>query len=178
MEKKGKPWEESINVPFIIRWPGVIEAGKKTDSLLAGIDLYPTLCGLSGLPAPQGKDGEDFSEFMRGKGSNPRESILIMRGPQDWGWRGIRTSRYTYAWYWGKKARQRDFGIWAKRQYGKPGGERAMVLYDNEKDPYQMNNLIFDPAARKIKEKLHARLVEMLKEVDDPIVEKLAKAEL
>lgn len=47
--KKLQPWEESINVPFIIRYPDVIQPNQTTDALMGTIDIMPTLLGLANL---------------------------------------------------------------------------------------------------------------------------------
>lgn len=173
MEAKGKPWEESINVPFILSWPKGVAQGRVSDSMLSAIDLYPTLCGLAGLPVPPGKDGKDLSAFVRGEGGPEQESVFITRGTSigdnTWGWRGVRTKRYTYAWYWGQRARDRDFGIWADQQYGVPGDERPLLLYDNQEDPLQLNNLAVDDAYRPLMREMHAMTVEHMRRMDEPM---------
>lgn len=180
MEAKGKPWEESINVPFIIRWPGVVGEGVVSDSLLSTIDIYPTLCGLAGLQIPSGKDGMDLSSPLCGRGGSEPESAYLTRGPSvgnnKWGWRGVRTQRYTYAWYWGDRARNRDFGIWATEQYGFPGEERPLLLYDNQNDPMQLSNLATEDAYRPLMRELHAMTVEHMRKMDEPMTGLLENA--
>jgi hypothetical protein len=90
------------------------------------------------------------------KPGSQREKVYLTHGKDSW--RGIRTQRYTYAW----------FG-----QSGKPH-----VLYDNEKDPYQMNDLLSDPASKELTKKMHAMLVQLLEEVSDPLAEKAAAAKI
>ena len=46
---KRVPWEESCRVPFFVRYPGVVPAGRESGALFSAIDIYPTLCGLAGL---------------------------------------------------------------------------------------------------------------------------------
>lgn len=50
--KKQTPWEESSHVPFFVRIPGATNPGTSSRTLMSSIDLYPTLCGLAGIPTP------------------------------------------------------------------------------------------------------------------------------
>lgn len=135
LSAKNKPWEEAINVPFVVRWPAGIPAGRRLDTLFSTVDITPTLLGLAEIAAPSRMQGADISRILRGKGGAGPESSFIMslhEGENDdtvaGGWRGVRTARYTYA------VKQR------------PGGAEPWVMYDNRNDPYQMHNLIGDAA--------------------------------
>ena len=49
---KQRPWEESINIPFILRYPRRIRAGQKKDWLFASVDVMPTILSLCGAAIP------------------------------------------------------------------------------------------------------------------------------
>lgn len=128
MVKKQKPWDESIRVPFLLKYPAAFgREGKALDVPLGTPDILPTLLSLSGLDIPETVEGQDFSGYLQG-GMPPDTARLIMcpvpfhqwkysNGGREY--RGIRTPRYTYV---------RDLqGPW--------------LLYDNQKDPYQLVNL-------------------------------------
>lgn len=154
---KGKPHEESINVPFVARWPqGFTNAGRTTDALLGSIDLYPTLCGLCGVPIPDGRDGVDRSDLLRGRTEQGAEDVLltISEPEREMGWRGLRTDRYTFA--------------------VRNGAGESWVLFDNREDPYQMNNLAKNPAHEATRKELRARLAQRLLNVDCPLAERIA----
>ena len=139
--KKQWPWNESIKVPFVIRYPGVVPEGATVEAPLNVIDVMPTLLGLAGLPVPDTVEGIDLSPYLTGAKENPPESVLIMnpcpfsigdpRGEDQYPdykgmrleYRGVITARYTYV-----------------RTIDQP-----WLLYDNLDDPYQMTNLIDDP---------------------------------
>ena len=173
---KQKPWEESINVPFIIRWPAGIPAGRRLDHLFSTPDITPTLLGLAGIPLLPRMQGVDLSAALRGKEMAGPESAFIMargaavaedaqaegqparraakkaakkavKNPGEW--RGVRTARFTYA-----------------RHH--TGRTRApWVLYDNEKDPYQLRNLVDDPAARQTQKEMDALADRWLKRLGE-----------
>jgi arylsulfatase len=72
--------EGGIRVPFIVRWPGHIPAGRVSDGIVHGVDLFPTLAKLAGasVPADRPIDGVDQSDFFLGKtDASRREGILI-----------------------------------------------------------------------------------------------------
>lgn len=158
MESKQCPLEESIGIPFLVRYPNAIPAGVETDSLLGPIDMLPTLLGLSGLETPKSVafDGLDLQEAARGGASDQRDAILIMKlteGGNPYAlnamrpWRGVRTKQYTYA-------RRLDLGPW--------------LLFDNEADPYQLKNLIDDPAYADLVAEMETTLACLLEEAGDP----------
>jgi len=151
LQGKNVPYEESINIPFIMRYPRKIEAGQKNDALMNSVDVMPTLLGLCGVSIPKAVEGSDLSPIILGKGGKKPEAVLLQKiagveGKKGLGpWRGVRTARYTYA-------RTRDKGY---------------VLFDNEKDPYQMNNLIDKPEAKDLQDKMEAELQKLMKRIGD-----------
>lgn len=127
---KRKPWEESIRVPGIIRWPAEIKPGQTSDLLFSHINFAPTVLSWCGVKPPVTMQGQDLSKTITtGKGPRPDSVFMQIFGPYkgddtERGWRGVRTSRYTYARF----------------------EDKPWVLFDNEKDPYQLNNLVDDKA--------------------------------
>jgi len=151
---KQQPWEESIRIPFIIRWPHHIPAGVKTDALLSLVDVMPSLLSLCGAHIPDRVQGIDLSSTMLGNPSNSQEAVLltmpVISGQRYWRggkeWRGIRTKRYTYA-------RWQDGKIW--------------VLYDNIEDPYQLNNLAEKEGSKSLQSRLENILQSLLRKTND-----------
>ncbi len=105
MGSKQMPFAESISIPFIVRYPRKIIGGTRAETLLAPIDIMPTLLGLTGVKSPAA-DGIDLSQPAMGKKGPEHEALLIMKLQAGGNpflcngvtpWRGIRTKRYTYA---------------------------------------------------------------------------------
>lgn len=153
--KKQKPWEESVRIPFLLRYPAVLgKSGKTIDMPINTPDIMPTLLGLSGITVPESVEGKDFSGVIKGTQPPDNDAALIMcpvpfhqwsykRGGREY--RGVRTRRYTYV---------RDLnGPW--------------LLYDNQEDPYQLKNLCNDPEYAKIQQELEKILSRKLKETKD-----------
>ena len=64
-EGKGTTWEGGIRVPAIMRWPGVLPAGKVTDKPAMTIDIFPTIASITGASLPsQPIDGRDMWELL------------------------------------------------------------------------------------------------------------------
>lgn len=81
--RKRSLYEGGVRVPFIVRWPGRIPAGRvDSQSVVAGVDWLPTICRLAGIQIPTGHalDGEDVSDILLGQ-SRPRKNPLL------WEWR-------------------------------------------------------------------------------------------
>lgn len=152
LQRKQKPYDESILVPFLLRYPRMFGSeGRVVRTPINTPDILPTLLGLSGLPIPDSVEGSDYSAFLRSEAPAPAgsESALLMciqpngewhRGNGGKEYRGVRTERYTYV---------RDLnGPW--------------LLFDNEEDPYQLRNLCGDDRhaalARELEELLQEHL--------------------
>ena len=140
---KQRPWEESINIPFIMRYPAQIDSGQKQDWIVSTVDMMPTLLGLSDIPVPEVVEGMDLSDVFLGTSNEQREAAFLFNVHKDGGpgtdWRGIRTKKWVYA-----------------RHY-----RADWVLYDLENDPYELNNLVDDENFSDVKEELKQRLEAM-----------------
>ena len=153
--KKQRPWEESIRVPFLLRWPQRFGwQGREVDALLDTPDILPTLLSLTDIPIPDTVEGRDFSATIEG-GEDPSGGAALIYCPHPFGqflrsdggreYRGIRTRNHTYA---------RDLnGPW--------------LLYDNEADPYQLDNLVNRASVSSIQAALEAQLQRKLSDRGD-----------
>ena len=175
--EKMYPNDASSHVPLLVWGPGLIKnSGRTCDALMSTIDLFPTLCGLAGLKEdmtlsknPDAReclnyldslDGIDHSRnILDGTGPDP-ESVLVYHlsncnneTPAKPIHRSIITKDYLYAvqshWHRGNKidgfkAWNNDSGEW--------------MLFNRKKDPYERNNLVNNPEADPVREKLRAQL--------------------
>ncbi|HOX57262.1 MAG TPA: sulfatase [Candidatus Paceibacterota bacterium] len=152
---KQRPWDEAIRVPLLVRWPkGLGTKARHLDAPINSEDLMPTLLGLCGLPVPKTVEGLDYSGYVRGK-RNPGDGATVFACVSPFGqwtrrqggkeYRGVRTTRYTYV---------RDLnGPW--------------LLYDNQTDPCQTNNLVNMPKQARLQARLEGLLSRKLKERHD-----------
>jgi arylsulfatase A-like enzyme len=152
--KKQQPWEESISIPFVVRWPGQIQADGVCDALFGVIDHLPTLLGLCAIEPSARLQGRDLSPTLLGMAQPPPESLFLLdmvrMDESDWQnldeWRGVRTPRYTYV----------------RGVNGRP-----WLLYDNHFDPYQLINLVEDSAFAEVRAELDAELTRWIEQTGD-----------
>src|SRR5690606_30200010 len=65
--RAGKAWlyEGGIRVPLLIRWPGVIRAGRVSGALVSSYDFMPAFCELLNVPSPENLDGISLLPLLR-----------------------------------------------------------------------------------------------------------------
>ena len=153
---KKHPHEESLHVPTILRLPGVFEPGSRSDALTALVDVFPSVCGLLGVPAPRSVEGLDLSDAWLGRpGAPEQDAVLLMNfsSAYDWledgmEWRGVRTASHIYArWLNGR-----------------------VELYDIDADPLQMSNLAGRPEHGETESRLERRMLELMEARGDRLV--------
>ena len=134
-------YEGGIRMPFIVRWPGHMPAGRLDEqSVLCAVDLFPSLCALANVPLPSGVafDGEDFSATWLGKQTTKRRAPLF--------WEYGRNTN-SFAFPEGKdrspNVAVRD-GNWKLLIHADGTGAE---LYDLAKDVAEQNNLAESQAA-------------------------------
>jgi len=154
---KNNWYDESLLVPFIIRWPGRIRPGR--DNLLVSVpDLMPTLLGLMGLDdrVPADVEGTDLSSHFLGRGGTRPRSALYYKIPVEHlhlGRRGLRTDRHTFV-------------VTRRRGRAGKGTKTELLLYDNRRDPYQLENVAGKEP--KLVRGLTKELNRWLKKTNDP----------
>ncbi len=153
---KSNPYEESMRVPFILRWNSKLKP-HNDDMLISSPDIYPTLMTLMGLGAyiPSGVQGTSYADYLlNGKGTLPKSQLYfsMLRGSGVIGSRGVRTSQYTLV---------------IDRRPGQPADT---ILFDRQTDPYQLKNI-----AAKNPEIVNKLIVTELKpqliKINDPFCE-------
>ena len=151
---KQKPWDESIKVPFLLKYPAQINNSQKIETPFVTADIMPTILGLSNLEIPTTAEGNDFSaHLLNNEPINIKAGLILCPVPfHEWSrirggkeYRGVRTERYTYV---------KDLnGPW--------------LLYDNKDDPYQQTNLVNNDTYLSIQKKLEKELQLLLAKTND-----------
>lgn len=154
-QKKQQPWEESCRVPLLFRLPNRFgTVGKDMPATIGTEDIMPTVLRLCEIATPRSVDGRDFSKYIMG-GKDPSDGAAELLCPAPFGqwarslggreYRAIRTQRYTYA---------RDLkGPW--------------LLFDNQTDPYQQENLVGRSQFSALQADLEGKLKRKLKATHD-----------
>ncbi len=78
---KGSLYDPGSNVPFIVRWSGVVKPGGDSRALISGEDLAPTLLAAAGIEAGAKMSGLSFLPLLKGEEFTPRKYIFVERGP-------------------------------------------------------------------------------------------------
>lgn len=164
-DPKNSPYAESMNVPFIIRYPGKLKP-RVSDLMLSTPDIMPTLLSMAGLKTeiPSAVQGNDLAAHFSGKVSKvkaPKGVLYIRNVDGDVNdkdevlnyfpvARGIKTDRYTLAITIDRNKKVKE-----------------ILLFDDKKDPYQMHPL--DAVRNKsLMKRLTSQMKELLKQANDP----------
>lgn len=149
------PWEESLRVPFLLRYPRRLgKTGRRSPALLNSVDIMPTLLGLCNINQPSGMQGHDYSSMLLGQWSanQPTSAFINLPVPvtqvRTYGiaeYRGVRTHQFTYV--------RSIHGPW--------------LLYDNVRDPYQMHNLCGRAEMKQVQASLESELHQWLTKLGD-----------
>ena len=143
-------YEESMRIPFIVRYPrGMTDAGRNVSGMVLNVDVAPTILNLAGIDVPDFMEGESFAPYLTNPYSLGREAWLY-EYYKDYPYRypphfAVRTDTHKYIVYDGRK---------------KP------ELFDLVSDPKEMNNLYGTPYGEELLPVLEARLNGFLKEYD------------
>lgn len=82
-------FEESLHAPLIVRIPGMKNPGEATDRITETVDLYPTLCELTGIPVPKDLSGESIVATLNGDAAKDDSALSQWAGAKS-----LRTDRY------------------------------------------------------------------------------------
>jgi arylsulfatase A-like enzyme len=135
LKNKRLPFEESAGIPLVVRVPGGAQ-GLVTEALVSGIDFYPTCLDYAGLPPVADLPGSNFAPLTRG-------DAQILNGPvfsemDDW-----------------KMVRESRWKLVVEGEAYEP-----THLYNLGSDPYELENLIDDPAQAGRIRALRAEIVD------------------
>ena len=171
-----KRWifEESMQMPFLIRVPGEAVGGRKISGLVSNLDFAPTLLDLAGISIPGDMQGESFRSLLSGKvPENWKKEIyyrywLHMTHCDTPAHYGLRTENFKLVFYYG-------LALDANGSLPDPTPQ-GWELYDLKKDPFEMHNIYGKAEYESVQRELKNRLFQIKKEVgdDDAQYEELA----
>lgn len=141
--RKFSLWEEATRAPLIFRVPGVTKAGTICTTPVDFMSIYPTLSKLCGFEVPKHVEGANIIPLLQNVSAKWSLPAVTTHGYNN---HAVRTKRYRYILYAG-------------------GGEE---LYDEEKDPYEWNNIAKQPGSKEIMQELR----KFLPKTNKPEIEK------
>lgn len=140
-------YNESFKTPLLVSWPGVIEAGSRSDEMVQNLDFAQTMLEAAGVNAPEDMQGESLLPLLKGQDDQwTREAVY-----------------YHYYEYPAVHMVKRHYGIVTKEYklihfyYDVDEWE----LYDRKNDPFELNNVYDDPDYKEVVVELTEKLGEL-----------------
>jgi uncharacterized sulfatase len=187
-------YECGVHTGFVVRWPGHIKPGNRTDAMIQYADVLPTLVEAAGGTVKPGQfDGTSFLSVLLDKSNTHREYVYAMHNNLPEGSpypiRSVRDTRYRYirnlqpdnlhiqkyimginhthywqSWLLAAGNNKKEAYQLVNRYMKRPPEE----LYDSQQDPYELNNLVEDARYADVKKRLSEELDRWMKEQNDP----------
>jgi arylsulfatase A-like enzyme len=145
-------YEESIRMPFLVRWPAVIKPGTRSDAMALNVDFAPTFLAAAGLPIPAEMQGRSLLPVFNGRIPPDWRKAMYYRyyhDPGDHNTRahyGIRTQTYKLIHFWKKD---------------------QWELFDLVQDPHELHNLYGELGLEALTDELKQQLVQLKRDLHD-----------
>jgi arylsulfatase A-like enzyme len=145
-------YEESLRMPFLIRWPAVIKPGSRSEAMALNVDFAPTFLEAAGAPVPDAMQGHSFLPLLRGRTPAGWQTSMYYRYYHDPG------DHNTRAHYGVRTRTHKLIFFWKKDQW---------ELYDLVNDPLEMNNVYGQPGHEQLTATLKTELARLKRAVRD-----------
>src|SRR4029453_11995358 len=145
-------YEESLRMPFLVRWPAAIKAGSRSDAMALNLDFAPTFLDAADVKVPAEMQGRSLLPILRGKAPADWRTSMYYRyyhDPGDHNTRahyGVRTSTHKLIYFWKKD---------------------QWELFDLLNDPYELHNLYGQSGQDALTATLKAELARLKKAAKD-----------
>ena len=181
-------YDSGIKTPFIVHWPGRIDAGSRCNRLVSSVDIAPTFLELAGLSTPKVFEGRSFLLLLRNPKQNIRDFVFAERNWHDYEdrVRAVRNRRFKYirnfyndlpntppadvvrsvAYREMIRLRKEDRLVDAQKNTFMQHRAREQ-LYDVQADPFELKNLAADPAQAKRLKRFRRTLAKWQQETGD-----------
>ncbi|MFY0688931.1 MAG: sulfatase [Cyclobacteriaceae bacterium] len=172
-------YEESMRMPFLVRYPKKIKAGMKSDAIVNNVDFAPTIIDLAGGATPEYMQGSSFGEILA-TGQEPagwkqstyyRYWMHMAHKHNNPAHFGIRTKEYKLIFFYGLdyKDRNTDAQEWAHNPESMSDFETpvAWEFYDLKNDPKELDNKYDDPAYSEVISMLKSELKNLREELNE-----------
>jgi arylsulfatase A-like enzyme len=145
-------YEESLRMPFLVRWPAAIRPGTRSDAIALNIDFAPTFLDMAGVPLPADMQGRSLVPILRGRPAAGWRSSMYYRYYHDPG------DHNTRAHYGVRTKTHKLIYFWKKDQW---------ELFDLVRDPQELHNLYGQPGQESITATLKTELTRLKTSVRD-----------
>ncbi len=145
-------YEESIRIPFLMRWPAAVPAGRTSDAMVLNLDLAQTITDVAGAAAPPGAQGRSLRPLFDGPTPADWRSSFYYRYYHDPGDHDVRA-------HYGVRTRTHKLVRFPTKSQAE--------LYDLVADPLELRNVYDDPAFKAVRTELEAELAKAKSEAGD-----------
>ncbi|NQX10432.1 sulfatase [Microbacteriaceae bacterium VKM Ac-2855] len=192
---KANCYLQSTHTPLIVRWPGVVAAGRRdSDGFVSLLDLFPTFCAVAGVE-PGDTDGEDLLPLLRGADdAAPRSSVVTVfhetAGKRRYEMRCLQDGRFGYIWNgwadgvedyraenmmglsWAAmvEAAESDPAVASRVSFYRSRAPEE--LYDLVLDPFALNDLAGSASHEDVLAERRRELERWMAHVEDPQLER------
>lgn len=140
-------YDESIRIPFVLRYPPLVEGRSRIDEMSLNVDVAPTLLELAGVEPVTRMHGWSLLPLLRGEDVEWREAFLAEHFlekvvPAAPAWKAVRTDEWKYIHY--------------------PDLEGMDELYNLKEDPRETRNLISDPPSQAMLQRMQIQMERLL----------------
>jgi arylsulfatase A-like enzyme len=158
-------YEESLRMPFVVRYPREIKAGTVTDQMALNVDFAETFLDYAGVEAPKEMQGRSLRPIFKGEAPEDWQTSMYYRYwmhmfqhavPAHY---GVRTHQYKLIYYYGDPLDATN----AVNECTEPEWE----LFDLDKDPHEMNNVYAHPDYQETVKDLKGELYRLKEKVGD-----------
>ncbi|KAL1603930.1 hypothetical protein SLS60_005522 [Paraconiothyrium brasiliense] len=163
-------YEESFQMPFLIRYPAAIAPGSICDDIICNVDFAPTFLDFAGVRTPSYMQGVSFRPLLQGKTPADWQQVAYHRYwmhndiiHNAYAHYGVRDQRYKLIYWYNE-----DFGLEGAR----PGDadHKEWELFDCEEDPLELFNVYGEQRYREVRVRMTKMLEDKMLEIGDEVV--------
>jgi len=169
-------YEESLRMPFVIRYPKEIKGGQRIDDIILNIDFAALIADYAGIAKPGYIQGESFRENLKGKTPKDWRKQMYYRywlhHPDRPAHFGVRNERYKLAFFYGQDLEKQG----TSKETTAPEWE----FFDLQKDPKEMYNAYDEAEYATIIKEMKYSILEERKKYEDldpnsPVMQEILK---
>lgn len=159
-------YEESLQMPFLVRYPNAIAPGSTSRMLASNVDFAPTFLDYAGLPVPSYMQGRSMRPVLEGVPPDDWQNLAYHRYwmhndeiHEAWAHYGVRDERYKLIYWYNDDLDQPG---------ARPNGAAPeWELFDCQNDPFELRNLAGDAACRDVFLAMLGKLDAKMAEIGD-----------
>ena len=184
-------YDAGLQSACVVRWPGKVNEGTRSEAMIEYVDVVPTLLEAAGLERPAILDGRSFLPVLTGASMSHKTHVFglqttrgINQGSDHYGIRSVRGERYRYVLnltpevtFENAATDDATFRSWKERAGSGDENAKRLVhdyqhrpaeeLYDTVADPWNRTNLIADPELAVVRDDLRTALDDWMRQQGD-----------